>query len=41
MERYLEVVNNALAIQEIVCRGEEIPAQGFAPWIFAPVFHGF
>ena len=30
---YLEVVNDALAVEEIVCDGEEIPVEGLAPWI--------
>ena len=38
---YLEIVNNTLAIQEIICCGKKVPAQGIAPWVFAPVIHGF
>lgn len=41
VDKYLEVVNNTLAIQEIICCCEKVPAQGLAPWIFAPVIHRF
>ena len=30
---YLEVVDNALAIEKVVCDGEEVPVQRLAPWV--------
>ena len=32
---YLEVVDDGFTIKEIVCCGEEIPVEGFAPWVLA------
>ena len=41
MDVHLEVIDDALAIQEIVDYGEEVPAQCFAPRIFALILDGF
>jgi hypothetical protein len=41
MDKYLEIINDTLAIQEVIYRGEEIPAQRLAPWILASIIHGF
>ena len=30
---YLEVVDDTLAVEEVVCDGEEVPVQSLAPWI--------
>lgn len=32
---HLEVVNDTLSIQEIVCDGKEVPVERLSPWIFA------
>ena len=32
---YLEVVDNALTIQEVIGDGKEIPVEGLAPWVLA------
>ena len=36
MGMYLEVVDNALSVEEVVRDREEIPVEGFAPWITTP-----
>lgn len=35
---YLEVVNDALPVQEVVRDGKEIPVESFAPWVPSPRF---
>ena len=40
-DRYLEVINDTLSIQEIVCRGEEVPIQCLTPRILVLELHGF
>ena len=30
---YLEIVDDTLAVEEVVCDGEEVPVQRLAPWV--------
>jgi len=39
-DNMLEVIDDTLAIQEVVCCGKEVPIQGLAPRIFTPIFNG-
>lgn len=32
---YLEIVDNALTVQEVVGDSKEIPVEGLAPWVLA------